>query len=232
MDNVLTAIFCTVVSFFVGVILARVFPDRLGVEWGNVAEWAAAFGAFATALIAWLALRSWRDQLRGTSKHAAAAEIAEAARLTKYLFYDARNPFYDSGEFPPSYHLRLEPRTDAEEAKAWAYVYRRRYRRLNKQILRLAILRAKAGALLSEESAAGLEDLARKARELRGFFQNKINQIRAGQQAVNQWRNQRWVKRVNEAVKLEPPNDHSDPYSLEFEAKFDALMDLVRPFII
>src|ERR1700735_4757467 len=41
MDNVLTAILCTVVSLFVGALLARIFPDPLGIEWGNVAEWAA-----------------------------------------------------------------------------------------------------------------------------------------------------------------------------------------------
>jgi len=48
-------------------------------EIGNLAEWVAAAALVATAIIAGIALSAWRDQLRGTSRHMAAAEIFEAA---------------------------------------------------------------------------------------------------------------------------------------------------------
>jgi hypothetical protein len=232
MDNVLTAIFCTVVAFVLGLIVAQTtIPEHFhAIEWGNVAEWVAGIAAVATALIAWMALRSWRDQMRGASRHAAAAQIAEAARLTKYHFYDARNPWYDAAEFPPAYHAAQPPRSNTAEARGWAFLFERRYRLLNNQIMRLAKLRAKAGALLSEDSAEALEALARKARELHNFFQEKVAQIRAGPNIVSQWPDQQWVQRVNQSVEVNP-EDHSDRYSLEFEAKFAKLMTLLEPFI-
>jgi hypothetical protein len=229
MDNVFTAIFCSAVSLIAGVLLARIFPDHLNVEWGNVAEWVTGLAALATAAIAWMALRSWREQASGTSKHKAAAKIAEAARLMKYHFYDARNPSYDSVEFPPEFNQPQSARSPSEKAAGWAYAYDSRYRRLNRQILRLATLRAKAGALLSEECAARLESLARKARQLRQYFGNSVAQIRAGE-TVKQW-DQKWVERVRQSITANPM-DHSDPYSLEFEATYDAFMDCLKPFLL
>ena len=231
MDNIFTAIFCSAVSLVVGVLLARIFPDHHSVEWGNVAEWVTGLAALATVAIAWMALRSWREQASGTSKHKAAAKIAEAARLMKYHFYDARNPIYDSVEFPAAYNLQQSTnRSPSENARGWAHAYDGRYRRLNRQILRLATLRAKAGALLSEECAARLEALARKARQLRQYFGNSVAQIKAGGEVVEQW-DQKWVERVKQSITANPM-DHSDPYSLEFEATYDAFMDCLKPFLL
>jgi hypothetical protein len=95
-SNTLTAVVCTSVSFFLGVLVARVFPTALGFDLGNLAEWVAASSALATAVIAGLALSSWRKQVRA----AAAAAISEAAALARFHFYDARNPFYSGAEFP------------------------------------------------------------------------------------------------------------------------------------
>jgi hypothetical protein len=231
MDNVLTAIFCSAVSLVAGVLLARIFPDHLNVEWGNLAEWVTGLAALATAAIAWMALRSWRDQASGMSKHKAAAKIAEAALLMKYHFYDARNPMYDPVEFPAAYNLQKPAsRGPLEKARGWAHAYDGRYRRLNRQILRLATLRAKAGALLSEECAAHLEALARKARLLREYFGHSVAQIKAGGEVVKQW-DQKWVERVKQSITANPM-DHSDPYSLEFEATYDAFMDCLKPFLL
>jgi hypothetical protein len=230
-DNVLTAIFCTVVAFFGGVIVAQTtIPEHFHtIEWGSVAEWVAGIAAVATAIIAWAALRSWRDQMRGTSRHAAAAEIAETARLTKYHFYDARSPLYEQWEFPPDYDVLTQHGRD-DEAKAWAHLFTNRFRGLAEQVNRLATLRAKAGALLNEECAAALEELARKARSLRYMFQQKVEHRRVGPDIVAQWPDQAWVKQVDQSVEVNPQN-HTDAFSIDFEARYAALMSLVKPFI-
>lgn len=198
-------------------------------EIGNIAEWVAALAALATAGIAGWALRSWQDQVRGTSRHTAAAEIAEAAQLTRYHFYDARNPMIFTPEFPASYH-QSNQRSRKEEADGYAHVYDGRWKLLGPQILRLATLRAKAGALLSEDCAKALEELARKARELHNFFGHQIEQIRVGPDIVSQWPDQRWVQKVKGAIEVNP-DDHSDPYSLEFETKFDTLRKSLEPYM-
>lgn len=195
-------------------------------EMGNFAEWVAAAAAVATAVIAAVALSTWRDQMRGTSRHAAAAEIAEAAQLLKYHFYEARSAWVDAGEFPAGYSTGGTP---TQEAEAWAYVLQNRYDLLKPQILRLATLRAKAGALLSEETAEALGALARKASELHNFFRHRIEQIRVGPNIVSMW-DQQWVQKVNYSWQL-GLQGQTDPYSLEFDQKFEALMKLVRQFM-
>jgi hypothetical protein len=231
-SNLLTAILCTTVSLVVGVILARVFPDRTGFEWGNVAEWLAALATVATAVFAGLALSAWRGQMRGTSRHAAAAEIAEAARLLKYYFYDARHPYVDTGEFPPNYRSLRPPISPSDKAEGWAYVFKNRYDLLYPQIYRLATLRAKAGVLLSEESATALGDLARKARELDRFFRDRVQQIKLGREAVDELSDPTWVQQTIAAIQVKDLDDHSDQYSLEFEEKFDSLMKSVKMFLL
>jgi hypothetical protein len=196
---------------------------------GNIAEWVAALGSIATAVIAGMALNAWRDQIRGTSRHQAAAEIAEAALLMKYHFYDARGAFYGSWEFPPAYHSNSN-RTRADEANGWAFVYQKRWDHLSPEILRLATLRAKAGAVLSAECAVALGELAKKARELNNFFAERVEQIRVGPNIVSQWTDQDWVKKVEDSVEAAPDNP-TDSYTLEFEEKFQALKDLIEPFI-
>jgi Tfp pilus assembly protein PilE len=66
-------------------------------------------GSIATAALAGMAPRSWREQMRGTSRHLAAAQIAEAAQLTRYYFYDARNGLIHASEFPSAYNQNSQP---------------------------------------------------------------------------------------------------------------------------
>jgi hypothetical protein len=197
-------------------------------EVGNMAEWVTALAAVATAIIAGIALSAWRDQVRGTSRHQAASEIAEAALLMKYHFYDARSPFYGAWEFPPAYHSNSN-RTRDDEADGWAFVFQKRWDHLSPEILKLATLRAKAGAVLNDDCAVALGELASKARELSNFFGERVGQYRAGPNIVAQWTDQDWVKRVKKSVEKIP--DESDPYTEEFERKFKALRDLIEPFI-
>ena len=166
-SNLLTTIFCTTVGFFVGAMVARLLPNHL-LDWGNAPEWVAALSALATAIFAWKALTVWREEMRGGSKHAAAAEIAEAASLTRYYFYEARIPMYLVDEYPEPYHA-LKPE-DRDEVGAWRHIFNNRYKGVHEQVLRLATLRAKAYALLGIEVASAVEALARQATGLRRFF--------------------------------------------------------------
>jgi hypothetical protein len=229
-DNLLTALFCTVVSFWIGVIVARIFP-HLGMEWGNLAEWAEGLGSIATAFIAWFAFRSWRDPLRGSNKHAAAAEIEEAVRLARHRFFEARERNIDMSEYPPAFHSQREHRSNEQLAEALRHVYAHRYRPLKRQITRLGTLRAKAEVLLNEATASQLRALIQEAEKLEGFFANKVWFIVEGEENVRTWHKKKpWVDQVYDAVAASP--DHSDPYSLEFEAKFQALIDVLQRFKI
>lgn len=212
------------------------------VDWGSVPDWIEALAVVATAIIAVIALRTWRTPVHGTTRHNAAAEILEQARLFRYLFYDARNPMYWAGEFPPGYHEKKREEQNARqrygvdadlgsetEADGFAYVFNARWKLLEPQMLQLARLRARAGAVLSEDVAKAIEDLARKGRELDNYMREMVEQYRVGPGIVRQWSDQRWVERVKASVTVDDTTNPQDPYSLEFEEKFNALAALLRP---
>jgi hypothetical protein len=200
------------------------------VDWALVREWVGTVAEVATAVIALVALLTWRRNLLGATKFRVAHEVLEEARLLRYFFYDARNPLIDPSEFPPGYHNVVpNERTSVQQAAGYARVYNRRYKMVRRQILVVARLRARAGALFGDDLPKRMEELARKAGSLRTFMQEYVAQIRAGENIAAQWSNQDWNARVRESVKVDPDN-HTDPFSLEFEQKFQAVEDLLQGY--
>jgi hypothetical protein len=160
---------------------------ELVANWGSVPDWVAALSALATFVVALLAYRSWRSQLLGQSQHVAALRIAEAARLLKYHFYDARSPLHEAWEYPTEYHAARD-RTPEVEADGLRHLYNGRLKLLWPSIMRIAKLRARASAVLGDDVANQMELLARKARELQFLMSQKVEQERAGPEIVAQWR--------------------------------------------
>ncbi len=191
-----------------------------------------AVATVALAAVAIFAAATWGKNLRQATKHETAANVLEQARLFRYLFYDARSPSHDAGEFPPEYHaVSSRERTPTQEAEGWAFLYRNRWERLEQQMAKLGQLRARAGAVLGEGAAQALEELVQKGRELRDFMRHRVEQIRVGEAAVSQRPDQKWVERVKSGVDLKDPVKRDDAYSKEFEQKFEQLARVVRPFI-
>jgi hypothetical protein len=200
------------------------------IDWALVREWVGTVAEVATAMIALVALLTWRRNLRGATKFRVAHKVLEEARLLRYFFYDARNPFIDPGEFPPGYHNVVpNERTSAQEADGYAYVYTRRYKMVRRQILIVARLRARAGALFGDDLPKRMEELARRAGALRTLMQEYVAQIRAGENIAAQWPNQDWNARVRESVTVDPDN-HTDRFSREFEEKFEAVEDVLKKY--
>jgi hypothetical protein len=197
-------------------------------DFGTVPEWLDAVGTIATAVIAFIALRSWRGQLQGSSKHAVAVEALEQARLLRYVFYDARNVRQDPWEFPHVYLTRTNPTND-EKAEAYTQLYRARWRLIEPQIEVLTRLRARVGALLGDDVAAAMEKLIRTARELERYFNLHIMQINPGEKVTVQLRDQATVERIRSSVSA--PDNHSDSYSVEFEAAFSNLQALLKHYV-
>ncbi len=204
--------------------------------WWNVANaiatCVAAIGTVATVGIAAYVAAKWRSQLRGASKHQTATDVLEAVRQFRYLFYEARNSFYHSGEFPPDYDLYGKKHTPAEKVEGWKHVYTNRWKLLEPQMQLLATMRARASAVLGDEAANAIEELAMNGRDLHMYMQERLNQYRAGDDAVAKWPNQEWVKLVRESVEVRSkPADRNDRYSVEFENKLRAVETIANQFI-
>lgn len=201
------------------------------IDWGLTADLISALAAIATFGVALWAAASWREQLRGGSKHAVAQEVATAARSLSYAFYGARSPMIEGWEFPERYWTRDggRSRTNTEEGEAYAHVYRRRIQELWPSIMAVAGLRAKAGAVLAEDVSENLEGLAKKARELQFYFEQRVRQIQSGPESVKQWSDQNYVAKVNSSVVVHDPPD--DAFSKEFEELLTRLLERVKPYL-
>jgi hypothetical protein len=190
-----------------------------------------AVGTFVTAAVAVYVAFTWQENLRKGTRHEAAIKVLEEASLFRYHFYDARNPLYLAGEFPPEYHAEAN-RTAADEAAGWAFVFTNRWKPVGAQMLELAKLRARAQAALGSNVAQAIEDLARKGRQLQNYFAERVNQYRVGPAIVAQWPDQEWVERVRQSIEADPdPATRTDAYSLEFDEKYQQLEKAVRPFV-
>jgi hypothetical protein len=187
-------------------------------QWGTIPDWLTFIATAATALVAWKALSSWKEALRGETQHRAAQEIAAAAKALQYAFYDARSPWLSADEFPESYRNRRhgEQPSREQDAEEHAFLYDNRLKALWPYILECAKLRPKAGITFGDECADALEDLAKKARELAFIARERVEQIRLGKDIVAGWTDQNWVKRVKDSIHAS--SDKTDPLSQEFEA--------------
>lgn len=196
-----------------------------------VADWLTAIGTVATAAVAWWAFLSWRKPLRSASQHAAAEEIAEAVRLLWHHLYDARSPWIAAGEYPREYYEKdRHSRSNQDEARGLAHVYDERWKILWPQILRIATLRAKAGALLDDEVEKGLEALAKCADGLHDSFSWAVKFERDGRELVAQYSDQTWVARVRAAVAVDR-DKRDDVYSKEFEEAYGKVVKSLKKYL-
>jgi hypothetical protein len=198
---------------------------RDSVDWGSIPDWLVAAGTAATALFAWRALTAWRTQLRSETRHAAAAEIAEAVGRLKLHFYDARSPFIGAWEFDKKYQ-ELEQPTNADKAEAYAHVYNTRWQHVHPELKNVATLMAKATALLGEPQSGAMDKLIKTASGLSSAYQERVEQLRAGPDIIAQWADQDWVRYVQKSVEVFEERD--DKLSADFERDFHALIALLN----
>jgi hypothetical protein len=185
----------------------------------NVSAVVSAIGLFA----ALYGLGLWREQLRGTSKHATALEAATEARTLAILFFESRAPMYMAWEFPERYHnTPRDERTDEVEAEAWAHAHETRWKIVYEQILKVAQLRGKVGAVLGDKAAEEMEKLARKAKMLSWWMSEDVKIKRAGRATVAGWNSQDHVRQVPLHVSVTDTQD--DAFSTEFNAILATLL--------
>jgi hypothetical protein len=182
----------------------------------------------ATFALALFGISLWKSQLRGTSKHAVAIEIATEARMLSAIFFEARSPLYYGWEFkenaPPASKLPAE-----DYADAWAHVYENRWKMLQAQITVLARLASKGGAVLGDEVATNMEDLARTAGVLSHWMSEALAQKRAGPEVVKLWSDQERVRATSSYVTAGPDKD--DKFSKEFLGALNSLLGLLKSHI-
>ena len=190
-------------------------------DWGLAADWITALTSAGVLFIAYLALGTWRDEVRGAAKLAASHEIMAAARALRYAFYAARSPGVDAWEFPETSRMRpANETTDEDRADDYAHVFTARRKEMWPALLAVVDLRAKAGVLFGDAAADSVERLAKAARRLQFYMDEYVAILRAGD-SVRQWTDQDHVKLTKQVVWVHDERD--DRLSTDFEAALKAV---------
>lgn len=173
------------------------------------------------------ALGTWREELRGTSRHQAAREIDVAAEAYRYAFYAARSPMYWASEFPKRTREEAAAVQEGRDWQGYDHIYTNRRKEMWPEVEKLARLRATAAAVFGREVADAVDALARTAIELQNYQQEHVEHKRVGPDIVRQWPDQQWVQRVLDSVVTVTNQDPQDRFSREFEAKLATLKNLI-----
>jgi hypothetical protein len=188
--ELLVAAVCLPVAFIVGVLIARVFPEGLAVDWGKISDWAVAIGTAATAIVAWRVYREWGAQLIAASEHEAAIKIAETAYELLDNFRYARRDRIDDWERPTG----AVPNLSA--------VYGARMQIVRDRGQDLNALRYKARAILrSDPIAETITALVKETRNLSNAFQSRMQQVRRNHEADDDASNE-CARRVESLFKV------------------------------
>lgn len=193
----------------------------------DVTDWLGGIAAISGAAVAWLALDTWKTQLKGTNRHQAATELGIAVRTLSIKFFEARVVMIEPFEFPGDYYELPQgtQRSNTEEADALLHVYKNRWLELWPHIKALADLRPKVGTVLGDDVLQASEELATTARQLWFWMEHAVAVRRAGE-GVHQWTDQTFVAQIRPHVHTP---DESDAYSIEFIAKRQTVIDLIKP---
>lgn len=197
------------------------------IDWGLVADWITALTSAGVLYIAYVALGTWRHEVRGSAKLAASHEIVAAARALRYAFYGARSPLVEAWEFPEESRVRApNETTDEDKADDYAHVFAQRRREMWPSLRALVDLRARAGTVFGDAAADSVEKLAMVARRLHFYMEEYVAILRAGE-SVKQWTDQDHVKLTKQVVWVHDPRD--DRLSTDFEAALEAVTRSVDP---
>lgn len=179
---------------------------------------------FGGVLVASAGLRTWRAQLRASSRHAVAMDIAQAAGDLHREFFNQRAPLIEPSEYPVDFEF--DGRPTGSRAQAIKFALNARYKRVHRRGHRLFVLRGKALAILGVKEARAVEELARFAQTLELVWRRLVRLLEQGEQADVR------ALRQTEAEAFSPfQEEHSDQLSRDFERSFSNLMVLLRPNI-
>jgi hypothetical protein len=172
-----------VVAGFVVAVLVGVVWQRWGTMPAN--EWMTLVKDFvlvaipvATALIAYLGLSKWRQELRGKADFEAARNLIRAAYKLREQIQDSRAPLVRANEFPESYDSGAS--TPSDEAGAWAHVYRNRMRPVSEALQEFDAHTLEAEALWGASVRKSAEALRQCVADLYGAVDGVVGDKQSG----------------------------------------------------
>jgi hypothetical protein len=107
------------------------FISELWRQLGAASEQIKALTAVTAATLAFVGLRTWRLQLKGTAEYTLAKEVLKAAYRVREAFKHVRNPAIFSYEYPESMREETGHLKDQFRAEGTAHVYEERFKVLN-----------------------------------------------------------------------------------------------------
>jgi hypothetical protein len=151
-------------------------------SWGGVVSTLQAIAvggaAVATALAARKGLKTWAEQLHGSTRYEVARRLARATYKLRDAMAFSRSPLVEAAEFPSGYSDRGNA---AENAQAWQHVFSARMRPVLEAAREFDAEALEAEAIWGSSAASACKAMMRVVRELQVSMQAFVeDQSQAG----------------------------------------------------
>lgn len=159
--------------------------DFLGELWrqlGAASEQIKALTAITAAALAFVGLRTWRLQLKGTAEYTLAKEVLKAAYRVREAFKHVRNPAIFAYEYPEAMRDETNHLKDEFRAEGTAHVYEERFKLLNDAFRALEDRSLDAQVEWGSEFAAVMMPLRKLRAELLVTLQDHVQAMKPGHQ--------------------------------------------------
>ncbi len=183
--------------------------------------------AVTTAIVAVIGLKNWSRELRGRTEFEAARKLMRATYRVRDELQYSRAPFVTFGEYPSDYPGRQTATTE-QEAQAWSYVYRNRWKPVREALQELQTHVLEAEALWGGDIRTKADELRRCAITLQTAMEAIVDDAAQGGESFKT--NRDFGKEMRSAAHASRGKEENE-LSKKIKAAVNALEDQVRPHL-
>ncbi|MBM3358681.1 MAG: hypothetical protein FJY54_13270 [Betaproteobacteria bacterium] len=181
--------------------------------------------AIVTASVAAYGINKWRRELSGKAHYDAAHGLLKATYKLRDAIAGARSPLILAGEFPSGYGGAMAKPSNDEEAQAYAYVYRNRWKPIWDALEIYDSAALEAEAVWGDPVKSSTERFRRCLNTLQTSNDFHVDYVRSG--GTNLDRD--FTKKVRADISASRGSD--DPLSQEIRDSIAAIEAQVKPVL-
>jgi len=194
-----------------------------------VKELFVAAAAAATAVAAWVSLRSWRQELAGRAEFETAREISRCTLTLKDRLDQCRNPFFAYSEFPEDYLDTPNRQSAAETARAYQHIYANRWKPVRESLIEFESAALEAKVLWGHDASTLTGELRACVSMLLAAIQSYLEDLQTNGAEFNPATAE---NTRNRTVRLKGQLEDDDDFMSRYiELACEGVLELVAPHI-
>lgn len=187
-----------------------------------------ALAAAVTASVAVVGLSRWQREMTGKAQFDTARKFAQSTYKVREEFRNCRVPLVVANEFPAGYYNVSSAGSNKEEAEAWAYVFKNRWKPLLEALQEFDSSALEAEALWGDDIHTGAERLRVCLRKLRGAADAIIDDHLSG---GRDFQGNRDFGIEMRRTAFAPATDEKNLLTIELNLAIKAIEEKIRPHL-